>query len=271
MQARATAAPVPFEQVRGFELQDQSAAEQDQISTGFVPGPVLLLGAPGVGKGTQAKRLMAEFGIPQISTGDLLREHRKHQTKLGLLADDLMKQGKLVPDELVNDMVADRLMMPDTRRGYILDGYPRTLNQAEWLDEYIVQEHAEDTEVEPAGALESSKLPVLAIHLVVAQQVLLERITGRRISETGNIYNIYTNPPNIPGICDIDGGPLTQRADDTEAVFYERMKAFESQTAPVVKYYRTHGNRFAEVDGSHSLDEVTEGIRSTLLRMREAS
>ena len=237
--------------------------------TDFQPGPVLLLGAPGVGKGTQAKRLMAEFGIPQISTGDLLREHRKHRTKLGLVADDLMSEGKLVPDELVNDMVADRLMMPDTRRGYILDGYPRTLNQAEWLDESITGEHGEAAHPADAEAGPVPKLPVVAIHLVVDQRVLLERITGRRISPTGNIYNIYTNPPKVPGICDIDGGPLTQRADDREDVFHERMMAFQAHTAPVVEYYRTHGNRFAEVDGDRSMDEVTEGIRATLLRMRQ--
>lgn len=238
-----------------------SLAERDVEGAGFVPGPVLLLGAPGVGKGTQAKRLMAEFGIPQISTGDLLREHRRNHTKLGLLADGLMSQGKLVPDELVNDMVADRLVQPDTRRGYILDGYPRTLNQAEWLDEYITQAH---------GEAAASQLPVVAIHLVVDQRVLLERITGRRISPTGNIYNIYTNPPRVEGICDIDGGVLTQRADDREEVFHERMKAFEAQTAPVIAYYRTHGNRFAEVDGDRAMEAVMESIRSTLVGMRQA-
>lgn len=230
---------------------------------------MLLLGAPGVGKGTQAKRLMAEFGIPQISTGDLLREHRRNHTKLGLLADELMVQGKLVPDELVNDMVADRLIQPDTRQGYILDGYPRTLNQAEWLDEYITRDHGEATDAVDATGGPEPKLPVVAIHLVVNERALLERITGRRISPTGNIYNIYTNPPKVEGICDIDGGVLTQRADDREEVFHERMRAFEQQTAPVVAYYRTHGNRFAEVDGDRPLDEVTEGIRSTLLRMRQ--
>ena len=239
--------------------------------TEFLPGPVLLLGAPGVGKGTQAKRLMAEFGIPQISTGDLLREHRKNHTKLGLLADELMTQGKLVPDELVNDMVAVRLLLPDTRRGYILDGYPRTLNQAEWLDEYITREHGEATDPQDAAEGPQPKLPVIAIHLMVNPQVLLERITGRRISATGNIYNIYTNPPRVPGICDIDGGPLTQRADDREDVFHERMKAFDAQTAPVIEYYRTHGNRFAEVDGDRALEEVTGAIRSTLLRMRQVN
>ncbi len=242
-------------------LLEMSLAERDVEGAGFVPGPVLLLGAPGVGKGTQAKRLMAEFGIPQISTGDLLREHRRNHTKLGLLADGLMSQGKLVPDELVNDMVADRLVQPDTRRGYILDGYPRTLNQAEWLDEYITQAH---------GEAAASQLPVVAIHLVVDQRVLLERITGRRISPTGNIYNIYTNPPRVEGICDIDGGVLTQRADDREEVFHERMKAFEAQTAPVIAYYRTHGNRFAEVDGDRAMEAVMESIRSTLVGMRQA-
>lgn len=243
----------------------------DEITKEFLPGPVLLLGAPGVGKGTQAKRLVEEFGIPQISTGDLLREHRKNHTKLGLLADELMSQGKLVPDDVVNDMVADRLVQPDTRRGYILDGYPRTLNQAEWLDDYITREHGQAAQPTDAARGPQPRLPVIAIHLVVARRVLLERITGRRISPTGNIYNIYTNPPKVPGICDIDGGTLMQRVDDREDVFYERMKAFELQTEPVIEYYRTHGNRFAEVNGDRPLDEVTAAIRSTLLLMRGAS
>ena len=237
-------------------------------SSSFRPGPVLLLGAPGVGKGTQAKRLMEEFRIPQISTGDLLREHRKNHTKLGMLADSLMSKGQLVPDDLVNDMVADRLQQPDTRFGYILDGYPRTLNQAEWLDEYITREHGVATDERDAGQGPEPKLPVVAVHLVVNERVLLERITGRRISPTGNIYNVYTNPPRVDGVCDIDGGALTQRADDREEVFGERMKAFAAQTAPVIEYYRTHGNRFAEVDGDRALDVITGAIRSTLLQMR---
>ncbi len=237
----------------------------------FQPGPVLLLGAPGVGKGTQAKLLMAEFGIPQISTGDLLREHRSNHTKLGMLADELMSRGQLVPDELVNDMVADRLQLPDTRRGYILDGYPRTLNQAEWLDDYITRSHGEAQDAEDAAEGPLPKLPVIAVNLVVDERVLLERVTGRRISPTGNIYNIYTNPPRVPGICDLDGGPLTQRADDREDVFKERMRAFAELTAPVIEYYRTHGERFAEVDGDQPLEVVTSAIRATLLRMRSSA
>jgi len=218
----------------------------------FLPGPVLLLGAPGVGKGTQAKRLMDEFNIPQISTGDLLRDHRRNHTPLGMLAEELMSQGKLVPDDLVNQMVAARFTEPDTEHGYILDGFPRTLIQAEWLDSQLV----------------AYLLPVVAINIVVGEKVLLERITGRRISPAGRIYNIYTNPPKAEGICDVDGSKLEQRTDDTEEVFHERMKTFQIKTAAVIEYYRSHGNRFAEVDGDRPVDEVTQGIRSALLQLR---
>ncbi len=219
----------------------------------FLPGPVLLLGAPGVGKGTQAKRLMEEFGIPQISTGDLLREHRRNHTPLGMLADELMAKGQLVPDDLVNQMVATRLKEPDTERGYILDGFPRTLNQAEWLD----------------GQLANSSLPVVAVSIVVPERVLLERITGRLTCPVcGTIYNRYSGPPAAEGVCDREGATLVQRADDTEPVFYERMKAFEAKTAAVIEYYRAQDSRFAEVDGNLPVDEVMQSIRATLFRLR---
>jgi len=219
----------------------------------FLPGPVLLLGAPGVGKGTQAKHLVDEFGIPQISTGDLLREHRKNHTPLGMLADDLMSKGQLVPDELVNQMVAARLTEPDTQHGYILDGFPRTLNQAEWLDRQLV----------------AYMLPVVAINIVVPEEDLLRRITGRYSCPVcGTIYNIYSEPPEQPGICDREGAALTQRKDDTEEVFHERMKAFQQKTAAVIEYYRSHGNRFAEVDGNLPVEQVTHEIRTTLLGLR---
>ena len=219
----------------------------------FLPGPVLLLGAPGVGKGTQAQRLMAEFGIPQISTGDLLRQHRKDHTPLGTLAEELMSQGKLVPDDLVNQMVAARLQEPDTEHGYILDGFPRTLNQAEWLDRQLV----------------AYLLPVVAINIVVDEQALLERITGRLTCPVdGTIYNIYSKPPKKDRLCDLDGTPLVQRSDDTPQAFHERMRSFKQKTAAVIEYYREHGNRFAEVDGDRPIDEVTQSIRATLLRLR---
>lgn len=222
----------------------------------FLPGPVLLLGAPGVGKGTQAKRLMDEFEIPQISTGDLLREHRKNRTPLGMMADELMATGQLVPDDLVNQMVATRLQEPDTKRGYILDGFPRTLNQAEWLD----------------GQLANSTLPVVAVSIVVPERVLLERITGRLTCPVcGSIYNRYSEPPAAQGVCDREGAKLVQRADDTEPVFYERMKAFEAKTADVIEYYRAQDSRFAEVDGNLPVDEVMRSIRATLFRLRQTT
>jgi adenylate kinase len=220
----------------------------------FFAGPVLLLGAPGVGKGTQAKRLMDEFRIPQISTGDLLRDHRRRHTPLGITADALMSKGQLVPDELVNEMVAVRLTEPDAAQGYILDGFPRTLNQAEWLD----------------AELKDSALPVVAISIVVPEQELLERVTGRMTCPVcGTIYNLYSEPPAKAGYCDRDGAELTRRPDDTEPVFRERMKAFEAKTAAVVEYYRRYRGRFAEVNGNLTVDEVTRLIRETLFRLRQ--
>jgi adenylate kinase len=221
----------------------------------FIPGPVLLLGAPGVGKGTQAKAMMAEFAIPQISTGDLLREHRRNHTELGMIADDLMQRGELVPDDLVNKMVAGRLASPDCERGYILDGFPRTLAQADWLDSFLGN---------------SSASPVVAISIKVDHDELLRRITGRRISPAGRIYNIYTAPPRVPGICDVDGSTLTQRNDDSEEVFEQRMKTFYEQTAPVIEHYRNAG-RFAEVDGSLAVEAVTAAIRTQLQRLRKGA
>jgi adenylate kinase len=218
----------------------------------FLPGPVLMLGAPGVGKGTQAQLLMAEFNIPQISTGDLLRQHRRDRTPLGMLAEDLMKDGKFVPDDMVNEMVSERLAEPDTQHGYILDGFPRTLVQAEWLDTKLV----------------AYMLPVVAVCINVPTDVLLKRITGRRMSNSGIIYNIYTNPPKVEGRCDTDGSPLEQRSDDSEEVFHERMKAFHNKTGAVIEYYRSHGGRFAEVDGNLPVEQVTHNIRKALLELR---
>ena len=223
------------------------------VDKNFLPGPVLLLGAPGVGKGTQAKLLMAAYGIPQISTGDILRANISNGTPLGKQAKALVDQGTLVSDELVNQMVADRLAQPDTRRGYILDGFPRTLNQAIWLDAQL--------------AADSTILPVVAISIVVDYDHLLKRITGRLISPAGRIYNIYSNPPRVPGICDVDGSALIQRPDDSEAVFTARMKTFENQTAPVVEHYRNQG-RFQEIDGDHSVEQVTTSITNALHSLR---
>ncbi|MGB6130812.1 MAG: adenylate kinase [Acidobacteriaceae bacterium] len=226
----------------------------EQQSTKLTPGPILLLGAPGVGKGTQAKELVAKWGIPQISTGDLLRYHRDHGTPLGLKAKAVMDQGHLVPDELVNQMVAERLQQPDTAQGYILDGFPRTLGQAKWLDQHI-------------GA-DPHALPVVAVSIQVSYNQLLRRITGRRTCPVcGTIYNIYLQPPKVDETCDLDGTPLVRRSDDTEEVFRERMRTYESQTAPVVEHYRALG-RFAEVDGEKPVDQVAADVMAAVARLR---
>ena len=220
----------------------------------ILPGPILLLGAPGVGKGTQAKELVKLWGIPQISTGDLLRANVAKGTALGKTAKEIMGRGELVPDSLVNEMVAVRLREPDTIRGYILDGYPRTLNQAGWLDGRL--------------AAQPQCLPVVAVSLQVDYNELLRRITGRRncpVCQT--IYNVYVKPPRVEGLCDVEGAALVQRTDDTEEVFTERMRAYSAQTAPVVEHYRALG-RFAEVDGNRPIDVVAAGIIAAVERLR---
>ena len=174
-----------------------------EISSKIIPGPILLLGAPGVGKGTQAKELVRLWGIPQISTGDLLRANVSKGTPLGKIAKATMDRGELVPDSLVNDMVAARLQEPDTIKGYILDGFPRTLPQAGWLDARL--------------AAQQVSLPLVAVSIHVDYNQLLRRITGRRncpVCQT--IYNVYSHPPKVDEICDIEGAALVRRADDTE-------------------------------------------------------
>ena len=220
----------------------------------ILPGPILLLGAPGVGKGTQAKELVKLWGIPQISTGDLLRANVSEGTQLGKVAKEIMGRGELVPDSLVNEMVAVRLQQPDTAKGYILDGFPRTLGQAGWLDGRL--------------AAQPDTLPVVAVSIQVNYNQLLRRITGRRncpVCQT--IYNVYVNPPKKDGFCDIEGAALTQRADDTEEVFKERMRAYGALTAPVVEHYRAQG-RFAEVDGDRPISAIASGIVAAVERLR---
>lgn len=241
----------------GVAVADAHAEKKDSLKG--KPGPILLLGAPGVGKGTQAKELVTKWGIPQISTGDLLRYHRDHKTPLGLKAKELMDQGKLVPDDLVNEMVAERLKQPDTASGYILDGYPRTLGQAAWLDRHIGAGDTGDGD----GAL-----PVIAVSIQVGYTQLLCRITGRRNCPVcGTIYNIYLHPPKVDEKCDLDGTPLERRSDDTEEVFRERMRTYDSQTAPVVEHYRALG-RFEEVEGDRPVGEVSAGVMAAVARLR---
>jgi adenylate kinase len=247
----------PTPAAAGPQIESQPESQAEAHWKTITPGPMLLMGAPGVGKGTQAKAIMAVWGIPQISTGDLLRDHRQRGTALGAQATELMDSGKLVSDDLVNQMVAERLLQPDTTRGYILDGYPRTLAQAEWLDQRL------------AGT--PGALPLIAVSIQVSYNQLLRRITGRRNCPTCQlIYNVYLQPPKFDTVCDIDGAPLVQRADDVEAVFHERMRTYAALTAPVVEHYRA-GSRFIEVDGEQSADRVMQDILTAVARLRSQS
>jgi adenylate kinase len=208
-------------------------------------GPVILLGAPGAGKGTQAKLMAEHYGIPHISTGEILRDNVARGTELGKKARTVMDRGELVSDDLVNAMVADRLNKPDVGRGFILDGYPRTVVQAEWLDREL--------------AARGQRRPVV-IRVDVGYNQLLQRLTGRRICPVdGKIYNVYFQPPLHEGVCDVCGTQLFQRVDDTEEVISERLKSYERQTLPLVDYFGRDG-RVIRVDGGQTIGQVMEQI-----------
>ncbi len=210
-------------------------------------GPVIMLGPPGAGKGTQAKQIAEHFGIPQISTGDILRDNVSRGTELGLKAKAIMDKGELVPDQLVCDMVANRLQAPDAKRGFILDGFPRTLGQAEWLDGYFKRQG-------------KGEAPIV-IDIKVGYNQLLQRLTGRRTCPTcGRIYNIHFTPPRVEGVCDADGQKLVTRKDDRDDVIAERLKAYEAQTLPLTAYYRKQG-RLREVDGNNAADQVAAAVQ----------
>ncbi len=217
--------------------------------TRFV-GALVLLGAPGAGKGTQSKILARQYGIPQISTGDLLRDNVARGTELGRVAKSVLEKGGLVADSLVEEMLGERIRTGgDTRRGFILDGFPRTLVQAEWLDKFLAGWIAE---VAPGQA----STPVV-INVAVGYNQLLRRLTGRRSCPTcGRIYNVFSQPPRVADICDIDGSMLVTRRDDCEEVISERLKAYERQTLPLTDYYRGRGT-LHEINGDQDLDVVT--------------
>jgi len=224
-----------------------SQATVEAKSAPKTTGVIILVGAPGSGKGTQAKRIAEVFGVPQISTGDLLRDNVSRGTELGRKAKQTMDRGELVSDQLVCDMVAERLRQPDCAKGCILDGFPRTVSQAEWLDKYL---EGKSFAAQPAK-------PPIVIQLGVEYNSLLQRLTGRRTCPTcGRIYNIYLQPPRVAGVCDIDGAVLDTRRDDREEVIIERLKAYEQQTLPLADYYRRRG-RLLEVDGDLAPDDVT--------------
>ena len=205
---------------------------------------IILFGAPGAGKGTQAKELIKKYEIPQISTGDILRTAISNQTQLGLEAKKLMDQGKLVSDEIVNGLVEERLQDNDCEKGFILDGFPRTVFQAEELDKMLKN-------------LGKSIDKVVALD--VRDSEIVERITGRRISKaTGRIYHIKYNPPVDEKLED-----LYQREDDTEEIVVKRLTAYKNQTAPVLDYYKTQG-KVISVDGEQEVSKITADIMEIL-------
>lgn len=223
------------------------------VGLGTGPGRILLLGPPGVGKGTQAREMERLWGIPHISTGDVLRANVTQGTSLGRVAQEIMKRGELVPDSLVCEIVATRLQEPDTFCGYILDGFPRTLGQAVWLDSRLAE----------LGHGSS----IIAVGIRMEHKHLLRRITGRRTCPVcQTVYNVYLNPPKRDGLCDIDGAALVQRTDDAEQVFEERVRAYEMLTAPVVEHYRTLG-RFVGVNGARPIGEIAAEIAGAVDRL----
>jgi len=215
-------------------------------------GPVVLLGPPGAGKGTQAKRIMEHYAVPQVSTGDLLRENVALGTEVGLAAKAVMARGELVCDDLVCNMVRLRLTQPDCKRGYVLDGFPRTPAQAGWLDALL--DHELFDKSRPTRAW-----PIV-ISLDVDYNKLLLRITGRRSCPTcGRIYNVHFQPPRVDELCDVDGTKLETRNDDRLEVIQPRLTAYQEQTRPVVDYYQ-RTRRLISVNGDLPMDQVTEQI-----------
>jgi len=210
---------------------------------------LIFLGPPGAGKGTQAKQIAQSCSVPHLSTGDMFRDAVSQGSELGKLAKPIMERGELVPDDLVMKLVKERLSRPDCDRGFVFDGFPRTLEQARQLDRIL----------ESRGFGKP-----LVIDFDVSEQKLLRRLSGRwTCSVGGEIYNIYDAPPKRPGICDVDGGKLVQRADDQPEVVKERLVAYERQTKPVTDYYRRQGV-LETVDGGAGVEEVNRALREVL-------
>lgn len=206
---------------------------------------VIFLGPPGAGKGTQAKELAKLYRVPHLSTGDMFREHVSLGTPLGTQVKPIMERGDLVPDSLVLKMVRERIERSDCSHGFVFDGFPRTVAQAQYLS-VLLRQHG--------------YRPALVVHFALDPALVLKRITGRRMCEVGGeIYNIYERPPKVEGRCDNDGGPLIQRPDDREEIVAPRLEAYEKLTEPLVSYYRRLG-RLHDVDASQSINEVRQRV-----------
>jgi adenylate kinase len=210
---------------------------------------ILLIGPPGGGKGTQAKKLVSKFNIPQISTGDILRTHVKEMTTLGKKAKHAMNNGELVPDDIILNMMKDRLTQADCKNGYILDGFPRTIPQAKGLDEIL-------------NKLDSPLDNVIVIQ--VDDRVIIERMSGRRVhSSSGRIYHIKYDPSEIEDIDDITGEALIIRPDDIKETVKKRLMIYHDLTSPLIKFY-SKKNQLIKVDGSQDIEDVFSSILKSL-------
>jgi adenylate kinase len=210
---------------------------------------LVLLGPPGAGKGTQAVKIAEKYQIPHISTGDIFRKNVKEGTPLGKKAKEYMDKGALVPDELVVELVKDRLNAEDCKDGFLLDGFPRTVFQAEELDKYLKLKGASLDKV---------------IDIDVSEEILLQRMIGRRVCRAcGTPYHIKNMPPKKEGVCDVCGGEVYQRADDTEETVKNRFKVYQKQTKPLVQYYEDAGN-IVHIEGTGGLEKVFASIISAL-------
>jgi adenylate kinase len=214
------------------------------------PKYIVLLGPPASGKGTQATRLRETLDLPHVASGDLFRENLKNETELGLKAKVYMDRGELVPDDVTIAMVMDRLSRSDCTSGALLDGFPRTIAQAEALDEALAA-HGHKISLVPS--------------IVVPDAVLVERVSGRRLCRVcGEAYHVRFNPPKQPGLCDKDGGELYQRDDDNPETVRQRLQVYWQQTSPLIDYYRNQGV-LVEVNGDQSIDAVAADLRAAVV------
>ena len=210
---------------------------------------IIIIGPPGAGKGTQAKLIVKHFQIIQLSTGDLLREHRRQDTKLGRAAQKYMDGGNLVPDQVILGMVAEEFQKPELDAGYILDGFPRTCPQAKGLDQLLVDRGL---------ALDH------VLVLEVPDSELVRRLTARRsCSQCGHIYNMVFNPPAVEGICNHDGSPLIHRSDDTEETVVNRLEVYKKQTKPLIDHYQPQGV-VRHIDGTGDMQDIYQRILAVL-------
>jgi adenylate kinase len=221
-----------------------------------MPTYLLLMGGPGAGKGTQAQVLREKFGLPQIASGDLFRDNLKRETPLGQLARKFMDRGELVPDDVTIAMVRERLQQPDAKNGAMLDGFPRTVPQAQALDSLLA---------EFGGRVN------LALYIKVPEPLLLERLSGRWTCRGPgqHTYHMLFNPPKHDKVCDVDGTELYQRADDTAEVQSRRIRVFFEQTAPLIEFYQQRGV-LREIDGQQPIEQVTADMLAAVQAAQQA-